>query len=363
MKIEYQHEENELFKKAQDIAKNWTRSRSGFGAFRHHQVIFQCTANLVLESGIFTYPQSLSDQIFLSEEDCLYLLLGHRLRINYKSFFENLLAKPATFEPRTTWALFWALATAEHQFMYRYTPYWSHEERLTGHLVSQIVERLEDFGAHWRHLNQATQPSSSDIKVYYADTAIGLRESITGADLGLIIQARYGDQPEFFKVVRFQAKKTQNGGDNADINLQQVDALLQHEGLGYFLFYHRLDSEQWTPIPTVKSATFYQDELNDAKNHLDIKKQEKLGIKCLPALDRGCDFASFITFGVADPGSKHGFITSKAQDAVSVLMSVDQRILTNPSRVMVISIGESVSIIDWEDLFREYFEFQNNFEY
>ncbi|MEH2462193.1 hypothetical protein [Nostoc sp.] len=100
------------------------------------------------------------------------------------------------------------------------------------------------------------------MQIYYADTANQSRKGRTGADFGLIIQARYGNQREFFKVARFQAKKVE--GSSARIDLEQVEALLKYEGLSYFLFYHRFDDiKEWTPPPIVKPADFYQKQLEN----------------------------------------------------------------------------------------------------
>ena len=338
--MEENNEFDRLVNKVKPLVKSWTRDRSGFGSFQHHKKLLSHTALLVRQSGIFVSPKSLSTSRFLKQD---------LLRLFYRDFYENILTNPNTFQPRTIWALFWALSTAEHQFMFKFTPFWSHEERLTGHFVSQIMERLEDFGVHWRQLTEVTQPSLSEMRVYYADTANQSREGRTGADFGLIIQARYGNQREFFKVARFQAKKVE--GSSARIDLEQVEALLKHEGLGYFLFYHRFDDiKEWTPPPIVKPADLYQNKLEEFKTkQKDITDSELLLEKCW-------DFASFVTFGLADPASEYGVIESRADRAVSTLMALDISPLKKPSRVMIISIGDNVSIVDWEQLLREYME-------
>ncbi|MEH2027772.1 MAG: hypothetical protein V7K62_30170 [Nostoc sp.] len=346
LKLLIMQENNEfdrLVNKVKPLVKSWTRNRSGFGSFQHYKKLLWHTALLVKKSGIFVSPKSLSTPIFL-KPDLLRLFIS-----NYRDFYENILTNPNTFQPTTIWALFWALSTAEHQFMFRFTPFWSNEERLTGHFVSQIMERLEDFGVHWRQLTEVTQPSLSEMQVYYADTANESREAFTGADFGLIIQARYENQPEFFKVARFQAKKVEGG--SAGINLEQVEALLQHEKLGYFLFYHRFDIKEWTPPPIVKPADFYQTQLEEFKTN-----KKKYITDPMNGYEKCWDFASFVTFGLADPASEYGVIESRADDAVSTLMAVDTSQLKKTTRVMIISIGDNVSVVDWEQLFREYGE-------
>ena len=120
---------------------------------------------------------------------------GRNMRSNPRVFIEELLATPTSYNPKGVWALFWALAKAEHNFLHKYVPYWSHEERLTGHLVSQLIDRLEEFGDAWATLNESTEPKAT-CRIWYADTATGRREATTGADLGLIVQAKFRDQDE-----------------------------------------------------------------------------------------------------------------------------------------------------------------------
>jgi hypothetical protein len=57
-------------------------------------------------------------------------------------------------------------------------------------------------------------------------------------------------------VVRLQAKKVNKNG-SAAIDFDQVDVLLASEHLGYFLFYHAADNEQWQLPPTVSPASNY----------------------------------------------------------------------------------------------------------
>jgi len=175
--------------------------------------------------------------------------------------------------------------------------------------------------------------------VWYADTATSRKESLTGADLGLIIHARLPGQDEFFKVARFQAKKVDRFG-KARIDVDQTKALLQHEQLGYYLFYHSANEKGWSLTPTVQSAVSFKS---------DIEKTSKGKIP-VSARNAGYDFAMFICLALADPASEAGIHTTDGRKAVIVLMSGP----LPPSRVLIVMLGDGTSVLKWEDLLREY---------
>ena len=248
-----------------------------------------------------------------------------------------------------SWALFWSLAKAEHAFLEKYIPFWSHEERLTGHLVSQMVERLEEYGVHWRSLASGS-PEKSDCQIWYADTATARQEQFTGADLGLVVHGRMPGADEFFKVVRFQAKKVSKSG-NATLDYDQLEALLNREDLGYYLFYHHLDKTQWSLPPTVRPANDFKGDLERVKKERELKpRRNGLGSGSVDARNTGYDLATLVTFGVADPASDTGVLARNAQDAVSILASGP----TTPSRVLIVTLGSGTDVPLWQHLLTEY---------
>jgi hypothetical protein len=322
---------------ASEIAQGPIRSRVGYGAFRHFGGVFRDSIDVVLESSYFS-PRSRDGSlpIFAFDPEFLHFF-GRRHWMTPRAFVENVLGVPASYDPAPMWALFWSLAKAEHDFLQRYVSYWSHEERLTGHLVSQLVERLESFGPHWRALN-AESGVESFCRIWYADTATARREAITGADLGLIVQAKFGNQSEFFKAARFQAKKVGRSG-NARVDLDQVETMLQHhDKLGYYLFYHPLDTNSWTLPPTVRLASDFRHDLDEYR-----KKPRHSSAEITKQVNgNGFDLAMFITFALADAGADHGVLASTANEAISVLMSGGA-----PSRVLVVTLGEGTTPVTW----------------
>jgi len=342
---------------AQDLVHGTLRGRTGFGAFRHFENIFRESLQVVLESSFLVHPKENGWPPFMAYDPELWHFFGRRMRSNPRVFIEGLLTAPTSYNPKAVWALFWALSKAEHHFLHKYIPYWSHEERLTGHLVSQLIERLEEFGDDWATLNESAE-SKSTCRIWYADTATGRREATTGADLGLIVQAKFRDQDEFFKVIRFQAKKVGRSG-NARIDLDQVAALIQRDHLGYYLFYHPLLKNSWSLAPTVRAARDFENHLTEAQKQQQQKLRRPLGETSAQVQQNGLDLAMFITFAVADPASEHGVLASDAREAVSVLMSGD---IPNPSRVLVVTLGEGPTPVQWDETMHEWIGFQFNEE-
>lgn len=336
--------------KAREIGEAPCRSRHGFGSLRHHDDIFRHSIELVVQSGLIArtgFPFGSPDWFF--DGPFFHRRFG-RGYPHPSEFFLGLLGSPRSYQPEPLWALFWAMAAAEHQFLSRFVPYWSHEERLTGHFVSLMIERLTDFGVHWRALDGSDTNDRSRCDLYYADTATARQESTTGADLGLILHCKFGMQDEFWKVARFQAKKVGRSGQ-AQIDLDQTEALIQQESLGYYLFYHAWAATSWSLMPTVTAATQYASAV---KEHREKRAPRgNLGTVSLPTRGSGFDFATFITFGLADQASEVGVV---ADDPEHAMYSLTGRNLPSPvpSRIVVITLGSPSTSVNWDRVLREY---------
>lgn len=327
---------------ARNIVGGICQSRIGLGALRELREIMWDSANLALRSSFLMSPQP-KDGVWppWTDPDIWHYMHRHGNGIHHRSFFERLLGTPSNYDPSAFWAIFWALAKAEHDFLIRYVPFWSNEERLTGHLVSQIVERITEFASHWGALgNKGTE--EAHCRIWYIDTATARREKFTGADLGLVIQAKLPGQTEYLKAVRLQAKKSTYNGQ-ATIDLEQLETLTQKENLGYYIFYHQFDNKRWSPAPTVRAAGPFK-ELED------VKKARGSRAVTVRTRDRGWDFATFVTFGVADQATDYGILADSPSDAASILMESAEI----PSRVLVLTLGSSTPSTDWNQIFSNY---------
>ena len=308
-------------------------SRGGFGAFRHYEELFRDTARLAWESGLLRSPlPGVGSPHPHFYEEWWYMLRGGA---STRFLFRHILADPSSYEPRALWALFWALAQAEHDFLYLFAPFWSHEERLTGHLVSQAVMQLDNFGAAWRDL-AGVATSEPLCRITYIDTATANQEKYTGGDLGLVIHGRYSPHAEFFKAAVLQAKKA-DWSCSCRVDVPQAARLLMRDGLGFYLLYHPFEKTRWSPAPTVHSVDGIESEVEEA-----LEKKQRTIHQSMKG--HGWDFAAFVTFGLADPASEIGVSATTPADAAATVMTGSN---TQPSRALIITIGQGASGIDW----------------
>lgn len=330
------------------IANPAIQSRVGFGTFRKFQTLFERSHDLIFRSSLITPSEGRASPLWAIDPNFLHFALRHG-QYNYSHFIRHL-TSPSVYEPKCIWALFWALAKAEHRFASKYLPFWSHEERLTGHFISQICERIEEFNTHWSNL-VGSSDKHSWLDVWYADTSIGNREKQTGADLGLILHGQYSGDDEFYKVARFQVKKVPSS-NTARIDFSQTKALLREENVGHYLFFHGQDAQEWRRPPSVAPAKEFQYKLEQAEKKLLEEKQQtkELGDESIENVDNSSfDFATFLTFAVADPVADFGAFARSKTSAVRILMSGGP-----PSRLAVISLGAQVQPSEWLHEMAEY---------
>jgi len=335
-------------KQALSIGDSAIQSRSGFGSFGKYHRLFERSHSLVTRSSLLASPNGSPHPLWAIDPDYVRFAIHHG-HYNHAHFIRNL-TSPTIYHPSCIWALFWALAKGEHQFLRRYLPFWSHEERLTGHFVSQICERIEEFAGSWSALS-AGEPKESWLDIWYADTAAGNREKTTGADLGLIIHGQYSGDGEFFKVARFQVKKVPSS-NTVTIDLDQTKALLRKGELGYYLFFHAQDRNEWRRPPSVAPAkTFEQLVLEKERALTEGRVSGKsLGNESASNVDNhSFDFATFITFALADPATDFGAAARSKSDAVYTLMAGGP-----PTRLAVISLGTKILPAEWLSVMSEY---------
>lgn len=343
--------DDDLTAVGRDLSAVALRGPNGLGALRHYPDVARHTLRLILDSALLAVPAAPEPfpAPWLASRHAMHFFMhefGYTPRRALADVVAGLLPRPGAFDPRPIWALFWALIKAEHEFLFRFVRFWSHEERLTGHLVSQLVDRVEEFGGHWGTLSEAyvRDGRRPRCNIAYFDTATARQEKQTGADLGLVIHGQYAPGAEFFKVARFQAKKATASG-KATIDLGQVPPLIATPRLGYYLFYHELRGDGGTPTPTVREA-------EDFKDLAEGDAEPPSERDTVDALSEGWDFASFLVFALADPTSDYGVVRPSARDAVGTLFGY-QKNLQNPSRVLVLTLG-SPDPVDWDNLTREW---------
>lgn len=129
-----------------------------------------------------------------------------------------------------------ALIRAEVRLISRYIPQRSHEERLTGSLVSELdhsMSRVRE-GFQEAAIRRYAEPKSLDF--FYFDLSRGGKlEKETGADLAFILVLNLPDYPFVVKSILLQAKKV--NGNSAQIDKRQYEVLARHAENTAYLFY------------------------------------------------------------------------------------------------------------------------------
>lgn len=132
--------------------------------------------------------------------------------------------------------LFKSIVRAEIRFSSRYVPQQSHEERLTGNLVSELDNAISLVKEPFREaaIRRYTEPKEIDF-FYYDLSKGGKLEKETGADLAFIFVIDLPDFPFTARTVVLQAKKV--NGTSAKIDREQYEAMAKHGDKAAYLFY------------------------------------------------------------------------------------------------------------------------------
>ena len=109
-----------------------------------------------------------------------------REALNDSSYFTNELF----------WLLFLAFAEAEASFVRSFIPQNCHEERLTGHLVSELTASLKTIRSEFENMSVELYGEKKSLDFIYHDLSANRRERITGADLALCIHIDLPDFPQ-----------------------------------------------------------------------------------------------------------------------------------------------------------------------
>jgi hypothetical protein len=131
---------------------------------------------------------------------------------------------------------FQAFARAEIRLGLRFVPQRSHEERLTGHLISELEAAIqmcsEAFTAE--AVNRYAQPLYMDF--VYSDLSRGGHfEKTTGGDFGLIFVIDLPDRPKLIRYAAIQAKRLEG---STSLDKFQFDTLSNNfQDSAAYLFY------------------------------------------------------------------------------------------------------------------------------
>ena len=253
------------------------------------------------------------------------------LKRNGYSHLRSLLKDETSFESPLFYLLFKAFVYAEIKFISNYIPQNSHEERLTGHLISEIANSLSIIKETFKEKAFKLYQSDLDLEFHYADLSSNNREKHTGADLGLIFHINLPDYQEKVNVAIIQAKKF---NERASINLKQIETLKKYaENSAFYCFYDMNMKDRTSPlIQRANSITSIFG--NNKEDHLSksLKRDDITG-----QYGGGIPLSIFLIFEMLNPDNSSIISFSNIWEAKNFIDNQNQHY--KPERVLTVSIG------------------------
>ncbi len=156
-----------------------------------------------------------------------------------------------------------AIMRAELRLLERYIPQKSNEERLTGHLVSEIDSALFLIKPFIKNTSLKLYNEKKEIDFFYYDLSKGGKvENRTGADLGFIIVVDLPDFPYTVQSVVLQAKKSRPDG-RIQIDIKQLNKIRSITNNAAYLFYD-MDLERLSS-PMIIGTHLWENKLKEAE--------------------------------------------------------------------------------------------------
>ena len=279
-------------------------------------------------------PGDLADRSSPYFIDCRMHCHGHRGELRGLPLLRRLLTDERSFENPLFHLLFRAFTYGEYRFVRTFIPQNSQEERLTGHLISELHSALAIAVATFEQESERLYGKRSRLEFHYADMSSNLQEGETGADFALILHVKLPDRPESARVAVCQAKKLYWNRKSLHVDAKQLDQLEDlmrwAKGAAYYCFYD-MDPKRLF-APTVMPASYLKEQV--ASKQTDNMKHENLlrhyGARPLSV---------FFIFDmlVAETGGEH---FDSLSEASQFLTGHNQELPHhNPSRVLLVSLG------------------------
>jgi len=159
--------------------------------------------------------------------------------------------------------VFEALARAESRFSLRFIPQRSHEERLTGNLVSELEAALFLVRPLFVELSQKRYGEALDVDFLHYDLSKGgTIEKQTGGDLAIILSVDLPDLPPLIRYAAFQVKKI-NG--SSSIPKEQFNTLVGKFGDAAAYLFYDMSAQTLLP-PMVLPASNLKDKAEKDKD-------------------------------------------------------------------------------------------------
>jgi hypothetical protein len=180
-------------------------------------------------------------------------------------------------------AFLWSIVESEAQFLKNFLNFESHEERVTGTLLSTLVLTIESYGALF---HESTGTYSGPTMALF-DTATHSNERLTGSDFGVIVRSRSVGTTSLVKAARIQVKNSKNlkvkisnterrsdidqGIPQPSLKYQQLQSLCSPAGIGYYCAIERSTLDEFSLSPIVFSAKSAETKLKKTgRDTIDI---------------------------------------------------------------------------------------------
>lgn len=329
----------------------------------NHYVNINTTINNIFknQNGIYKYFKEFGRYNYLIDYcDCRYHRRYHK---HSASLLRQLISNDMLYENPLHRILFQAFLYAEIRFTTNYIPQNSHEERLTGHLISEINSALEIVKETYH--NSAKEFYGTDdihLNFHYTDLSANKQEKITGADMAIILHNNLPDYESYTKVAIIQAKKFDK---SMRIDTEQFRTLNSFAGgCGYYCGYDMNNDDLYPPMilklgsieniikrcNQTKGINKNSEELlnrtekNDPIKSISIKRKLLLDENYAP-------LSIFLIFDLlySDKNkfdtlreAKHFILRGQTNDDIeSIAVSLSENIAEkfSPSKIMTISLG------------------------
>lgn len=161
--------------------------------------------------------------------------------------------------------VFEGLARAESRFALRFVPQRSHEERLTGALLSEMEAGLFLVRDTFQALSAQRYGKALDVDFLHYDLSRGGKiEKETGGDLAIILSVDLPDMPRQLRYAAFQAKKVDG---SASIPKEQYQTLSTQFGDAAAHLFYDMNSQTALPPMVVHASAMKRQVDADPKTN------------------------------------------------------------------------------------------------
>lgn len=169
--------------------------------------------------------------------------------------------------------VFEGLARAESRFSLRFVPQRSHEERLTGALLSEIEAGLFLVREAFQSLSVQRYGQAFEIDFFQYDLSRGGKiEKESGGDLAVIFSIDLPDMPRQLRYAAFQAKKFDRAATIPKVQYQTL--VSQFGNAAAYLFYDMNGKTALPPMVVQASAMKSKVDADSSTNSCTLTQQD-----------------------------------------------------------------------------------------